>query len=101
MENGVPDDPVAFDRIVRHDFKNNRVDGAKAQPGQAFGEAVFVPDPASEVENKGWVLNIMYDAKRDESCVEIRDAGSLEFEISSKWPIFSISHKLCNSLIFS
>jgi all-trans-8'-apo-beta-carotenal 15,15'-oxygenase len=79
MENGVPDDPVAFDQIVRHDFKNGRVDRAKAQPGQAFGESVFVPEPGSVAENKGWILNIMYDAKRDESCLEIRDAGSLEF----------------------
>ncbi len=84
MENGVPDDPVAFDRIVRHDFTGKKTERVQGKPGQAFGEAVFVPDPASRVENKGWLLNIMYDAGRNESCVEIRDAASLEF-VARAW----------------
>lgn len=84
MENGSLDDPIAFNRIVRHDFKQDRVDSVEAGDGRAFGETIFVPHPSSKREDRGWLINLVYDAARNETGLEIRDAGSLEF-IARAW----------------
>jgi len=41
---------------------------------------VFVPHPGQTAEDRGWVLVQGYDARRDETFLEIRDAGTLGFE---------------------
>jgi all-trans-8'-apo-beta-carotenal 15,15'-oxygenase len=84
MENGLVDDPIAFSRMVRHDFRKDKVDAVESAPGRAMGETVFVPDPASEEEGRGWLLNLIYDAEREETALEIRDAESLEF-VARAW----------------
>lgn len=84
MENGVPNDPVAFDRIVRHDLKKGHSEGIKAKKGRVMGEAIFVSKPGSNKDNDGWVVNLMYDANRNESCIEMHDANSLEF-VARAW----------------
>ena len=84
MENAAIDDPIAFDRTVKHDFQTGKVDSIQAGDGRALGETVFVPDPSSKLEERGWLLNLMYDARRDETALEIHDAGTLDF-VARAW----------------
>ncbi len=84
MENGVPDDPISFNKIVRHDFRKGSVETAEAKPGKAMGESVYVPNPSSQREEEGWLLTLVYDGGRNETALEIRDAGSLEF-VARAW----------------
>ena len=51
----------------------------EAGPGRVLGEAVFAPQPGQEEEDHGWLLMQGYDARRDESFLEVRDAGELNF----------------------
>lgn len=66
--------------IVRHNLHEGTMERIAAGPGRALGEAVFVDRPGSTGETDGWLLFQGYDAVRDENFLEIRDAGSLEFE---------------------
>lgn len=84
MENGILDDPIAFTRIVRHDFRKNSVDYVESSKGRALGETIFAADPRSDEEGRGWLLNLMYDAERNETALEIRDAQSFEF-VARAW----------------
>ena len=84
MENAAVDDPIAFNRTVRHDFRKDSVSVIEAPNGRALGETIYVPSPSSEREEDGWLLNLMYDAIRDETALEIHDAGSLAF-VARAW----------------
>lgn len=66
--------------IVRHDLRQGGVERIEAGRGRALGEAVFVGHPGEAAEDRGWLLFQGYDGARDENFLEIRDAGSLEFE---------------------
>ena len=73
-------DPLAFTRVARHDLHRNRTTSVAADPGRAFGEAVFVPHPTSSDEELGWLLHFGYEGSRDETFLDIRDAATLERE---------------------
>lgn len=74
-------DPLRFARIVRHNFAGGAEASATVNDAQSFGEPVFIPKatgPASE--DNGWILNLLYDADRNETALDIRDAATLELQ---------------------
>ena len=42
------------------------------------GEPVFVPRPGASDEDDGWVLTMVYDARRDRSALEVLDARAID-----------------------
>lgn len=65
--------------IVRFDLKSGQMMKANAGTTRTFGEPVFVPTTAALNEERGIILAQGYDAVRNESFMEIRDAQTLEF----------------------
>ena len=78
LEGGLDEDPIAFTRLVRHDLAGGKAARAEAEKGRCFGEAVFVPRAGEASETNGWLLAQIYDAHRDQTALEIRDAATLE-----------------------
>jgi all-trans-8'-apo-beta-carotenal 15,15'-oxygenase len=72
--------PFAPLAIVRHDLHGGADRRIEAGDTRAFGEPVFVPHPGRREAGRGWVLAQGYDAGRDETFLEIRDAGTMEFQ---------------------
>ncbi|PYM06697.1 MAG: hypothetical protein DMD82_07825 [Candidatus Rokuibacteriota bacterium] len=72
--------PFAPLEIVRHDLQGGADLRIEAGETRAFGEPVFVPHPGRREEDRGWVLVQGYDARRDETFLEIRDAGTMDFQ---------------------
>jgi all-trans-8'-apo-beta-carotenal 15,15'-oxygenase len=77
---GGREDQLAFDAVTRYDFERKAGQRVSAGKGRTFGEPVFVPHPGQTAEDRGWLLTLGYDAVRDQSFVEIRDAGTMDFE---------------------
>ena len=75
-EDGV--DLLRLSKIVRHDLHNGTDVEATAPKHQSFGEPVFVGKPGKTSEEEGWILNLGYDGKRNETFLEIRDSATLE-----------------------
>ncbi len=65
-------------RITRYDRKGGASLHRAAAEGQWVGEPVFVPRDAEAAEDDGFVLFPVYDAIRDETAVEILDAGAVD-----------------------
>jgi carotenoid cleavage dioxygenase-like enzyme len=73
-------DPLRFEHIIRHDLSGGQPVIAKAGKARTFGEAIFSPQEGPKSENHGWILNQVYDGDRNETCLEIRDASTLELQ---------------------
>ncbi len=73
-------DPLRFDRFVRHDLHEDRNVTAETTSERALGEAVVVPRSRDGAEDDAWLMNLGYDGGRDETFLEIRDAGTLEVQ---------------------
>jgi all-trans-8'-apo-beta-carotenal 15,15'-oxygenase len=73
-------DPFSFPEVVRFDLGTGGEQRVASGRGRTLGEGVFVPRPGKTEESEGWLLNQGYDAERDETFLEIRDAGTLELE---------------------
>jgi all-trans-8'-apo-beta-carotenal 15,15'-oxygenase len=73
--------------LVRHDLRAGRSDRVEAASGRAIGEAVFVPHPGRQEEDRGWLLLQGYDAHRDRNFLEVRDAGTMQLEARAWTPI--------------
>src|SRR5262249_20324278 len=73
------DDRFIFNTLVRHDLYRNTTKRIEAGQGRALGEPVFVPHPGQPSEERGWILIQGYDGDRDETFLEIRDAGTMDF----------------------
>jgi all-trans-8'-apo-beta-carotenal 15,15'-oxygenase len=71
--------PLAPSAIVRHDLHRGTDRRIETGDGRVFGEPVFVPQAGRTEEDRGWLLAQGYDAARDETFLEIRDAGTLDF----------------------
>jgi all-trans-8'-apo-beta-carotenal 15,15'-oxygenase len=71
-------DPLRLARIVRHDLKGGTEVSVKTDDRRTFGEPVFVPRSRDAGEGDGWIMNLLYDGDRNETALEIRDAGTLE-----------------------
>jgi all-trans-8'-apo-beta-carotenal 15,15'-oxygenase len=80
LDNSSGEDRYAFTALVRHDLHLGSSQRVEAGKSRALGEAVFVARPGPSDEDRGWLLMQGYDAVRDETFSEIRDAGTLEME---------------------
>jgi all-trans-8'-apo-beta-carotenal 15,15'-oxygenase len=80
LESTLKEDTFANNALVRRDFKLGASKRIEAGKMRTFGEAVFVPHPNQKDEDRGWLLMQGYDASRDENFLEIRDAGTMDFE---------------------
>lgn len=65
--------------IVRIDLERGKATKINAGRARTFGEPVFAPRRAAPSEENGWLLTQGFDAARNETFVEIRDAQTLEF----------------------
>ncbi|MEK6288195.1 MAG: carotenoid oxygenase family protein [Acidobacteriota bacterium] len=68
------------DTLAKHDLHRGNAQRAPLGKGRTYGEPVFVPHPGQNSEERGWLLAQGYDGERDETFLEIRDAGTLEVE---------------------
>lgn len=66
-------------KIVRADLQKTSLLKADAGKTRTFGEPVFAPNTSSVNEEHGWILAQGYDAERNETFLEIRDAQTLDF----------------------
>ena len=80
METANSDDQLVNTAILRHDLQRGSLERAQTLATRALGETIFVPHPGKDSEESGWLMTMGYDSSRDESFLEIRDAGSFEFE---------------------
>lgn len=74
------DDPLSFDHLACWDLAMRRVKRLEAGRNRTFGEPVFVPHPDGDDENEGWLLMLGYDAARNETFLEVREAINLELK---------------------
>lgn len=70
---------LEYSAIMRHDLLRGGGKTAEAGKGRVYGEPVFVPRPDKAGEDAGWILAQGYDATRNETFLEIRDAETLDF----------------------
>lgn len=68
------------DTLVKHDLRQGKSQRAQIGKARTYGEPVFAPHPGQNSEDRGWLLAQGYDGERDESFLEIRDAGTMEVE---------------------
>jgi len=80
MESGNPEDQLVNTAILKHDLHRGKTERAETLPHRTLGETIFVPHPGTDSEDLGWLMTMGYDSERDETFLEIRDAGSFEFE---------------------
>jgi all-trans-8'-apo-beta-carotenal 15,15'-oxygenase len=78
LESGVQEDWAAFNTLNRYDLQQGTSRRIEAGRARVLGEAVFVPHPGQEREDRGWLLMQGYDAARDENYLEVRDAETLD-----------------------
>jgi carotenoid cleavage dioxygenase-like enzyme len=67
-----------FSALTRHDLKQGTSRHVEACKNRVLDEAVFVPHPGQNQEDRGWLLMQGYDAERDENYLDVRDAETLE-----------------------
>lgn len=65
--------------IMRHDLRTGATKTVPAGKNRIFGEPVFVPKTGTTREDRGWILAQGYDAAKNETFMEIRDAGTMDF----------------------
>jgi carotenoid cleavage dioxygenase len=69
-----------FRRITKYDRQGGASVNRAAVDGQWVGEPIFVPREASAEEDDGFIINLLHDAHRDESAIEILDARAIDAE---------------------
>lgn len=74
------EDFAIFSTLFRHDLHRKTSQRVAAGKGRMFGEPVFVPHPGKASEERGWLLMQGYEASRDQTFLEIRDAQTLELQ---------------------
>jgi all-trans-8'-apo-beta-carotenal 15,15'-oxygenase len=60
--------------LLKVDASTGRSDAYDPGEGHYAGEGVFVPRPGGASEDDGWLLTMVYDARRDRSRLEVLDA---------------------------
>ena len=63
-----------FQHVLKHDLETGRVDAYDPGSLRYAGEPVFVPRSGDGAEDDGWLLTMVYDARRDRSALEVLDA---------------------------
>ncbi|HEX6310475.1 MAG TPA: carotenoid oxygenase family protein [Acidimicrobiia bacterium] len=71
----IADSGVQFGGLVKHDLDRGTTVERTFGTGQSAGEAVFVPASTAAGEDEGWLLSLVYDARRDASDLVILDAA--------------------------
>ncbi len=70
----------AFNGIVKHDLQRRDCKKVETGKSRTYAEPVFVPHPGNNNEEHGWILTLGYDGTRDQTFLEIRDAGTMDFQ---------------------
>jgi all-trans-8'-apo-beta-carotenal 15,15'-oxygenase len=78
LESSLQEDWGAFNTLNRYDLRQGTSRRVEARKNRVLGEAVFVPHPGQNREDRGWLLMQGYDAERDENYLEVRDADTLD-----------------------
>jgi carotenoid cleavage dioxygenase-like enzyme len=63
-----------FGTLLRHDLRTGEATAARLASGMQASEGVFVPAHGKAAEDEGWVLAVVYDARRDRSALVVLDA---------------------------
>jgi len=79
-EVGAPGVEGIFRSITKYDRHGGPSVRRPIVPGQWVGEPVFVPRSPEADEDDGFVLNLLFDAERDRSAIEILDARGIDSE---------------------
>jgi carotenoid cleavage dioxygenase len=66
-----------FDAVVKYDDRTGERTTWSAGPAGHVGESVFAADPDGSAEDDGWLLNIVYDDRRDASDLVVLDARDI------------------------
>lgn len=61
--------------LVRHDFLHGRSERWDPGRGRWPGEPLVVKADGARAEDEGWVLSLVYDARRDASDLVVIDAS--------------------------
>ncbi|MFK7894800.1 MAG: carotenoid oxygenase family protein [Myxococcota bacterium] len=77
---GGEDAGSVFRRISKYDREGGASVHRPQVDGQWVGEPVFVPRSADAAEDDGFVLNLVHDANRDETAVDVLDARAIDAE---------------------
>lgn len=72
------DHGVVFDGVTRTDFASGASDSFRYGRRSASGEPVFAPDPSSDDERAGWLLNYVTDLDDASTSFVILDARDLD-----------------------
>jgi carotenoid cleavage dioxygenase len=73
-ETDVADSWIGHRGLRKHDLVASRTERHDVGDGRAAGEPVFAAAEADTGEDAGWVLSVVYDARRDTSDVIVVDA---------------------------
>jgi carotenoid cleavage oxygenase len=65
---------LGFGSLVKHDLRTGHAEVARLGAAAAASEAIFVPASEQAGEDEGWVLAVVYDARRDGSDLVVLDA---------------------------
>ena len=65
--------------IIRVDLKTHSSNKVGMGKARTVAEPVFVPRTAKIDEERGWILALGFDARKNENFLEIRDAQTLDF----------------------
>lgn len=64
--------------ILKRDNQSGETQFWSAAPHGFVSEPVFIPQPGSEVEDRGWLISIVYESQKHRSDIIILDAQNLE-----------------------
>jgi len=67
-----------FRRITKYDRRGTASVHREAVNGQWVGEPVFVPRHRDAEEDDGFVLNLLHDANRDQTALDVLDARAVD-----------------------
>ena len=71
---------AVFRRITKYDREGGASVHRPQVDGQWVGVPVFVPRSADAAEDDGFVLNLVHDANRDETALDVLDARAIDAE---------------------
>ena len=66
--------------MVKHDLQRRTCKRIVPAKGRTYAEPVFVPHPGKTAEDQGWLLTLGYEGTNDQTFLEIRDAGTMDFQ---------------------
>jgi len=72
------DDGLAFQALVRNDRRTGQQSVLATEKHQTVAEPVFVPRGKDGPETDGWLLQLGFDGRRDETFLDVVDAKAFE-----------------------